>query len=133
MGRKLSDGKAVNLTVPDGEAVLDYELYRIGVNGVSVGAVATGDTARTLAFEIDTNFIYRIHVPTGVNPGVDDLLYWDDPTSFQSGPDDLVAAPTSYGDRPCFWVTEVRTSDGAGGYVLSGRVLNAVTGDYSLT
>ena len=130
IGRKLSDGKAINLTVPDSEVVLDYELYRIdGVNGLAVGAVASTDTDRTLAFECDTNAIYRIHVPTAVNPSAGDLLYWDDPSSFQSGPDDLLAAASAGGDAPCFWVTEARASDGDGGYVLSGRVLNGVTGD----
>lgn len=134
MGRKVSDGKAFNLTVPEGKAVADYELYRIdGVNGLAIGVVTVADTERTKAFEADTNAVYSIHVPAGVNPDPGDYLYWDDPTDFQSGLLDLLAAPSAVGDAPCFWVTASRSSDGAGGYVLRGRVLNGVTGTGNLS
>lgn len=130
MGRKVTDGKAVNLTVPDTKAVADGELYRIGgINGFATGEVAADDTARTLAFETDTNAIWSIHVPSGVNPAAGALLYWTDPSAFQDGPTKLAAAAATAGDAPCFFVTQARSSDPDGGYVLRGRVLNGVTGD----
>lgn len=131
MGRKVTDGKAINRTVPAGKAVVDGELYRIGgVNGLSIGVVAVGDTARTLAFECDTNAIYSIHLPDAVNPARGDFLYWADPTlTFQDGAVDLLAAPHVWNQAPCFWVTEVRSADPDGGYVVRGRIINGVPGD----
>lgn len=122
MGRKVSDGKAFNLTVPGGEAVLDGELYRIdGLNGFAIGAVEVTDTDRTLAFESDTNAIHSINVPEGVDPAVGDVLYWTDASAFQSGPDDLVEAGSG---PPCFFVTGAKVNG-----VVRGRVLNGVPAD----
>lgn len=134
MGRKVSDGKAFNRTVPGGHAVSDYELYRIGgINGLAIGAVAVGDTVRTLAFEADPSAVYSIHVPAGVNPAEGDYLYWADPTTFQDGAVNLRVTPAHVGDAPCFWVTQARSADPDGGYVLRGRCLNGVTGIGVLT
>jgi hypothetical protein len=130
MGRKVSDGGAVNLTVPGGDAVSDGELYRIGgINGFAIGDVVTTDTDRTKAFDINPSFIYSIHVPSGVNPAAGALLYWATPGSFQAGPTNLQTTPATQGDFPCFFVTQARSADPDGGYVLRGRVLNGVTGD----
>jgi len=128
VGRKVSDGKAFNLTVPAGKAVSDYELYRIsGINGVAIGEVAVADTARTLAFEADPAAVYSIHIPSGVNPAPGDVLYWAAPsTNFQDGAVNLQTTPGSGhgGAQPCFFVTESRSQDPDGNYVLRGRVLN---------
>lgn len=126
IGRKVSDGKAFNLTVPAGDVVADGELYRIGgINGFAVGDVAADDTDRTRAFEASTEFVHSIHVPAAVNPAVGAVLYWAAPAAaFQDGQVNLQAAPAAAGDSPCFWVTEARSSDPDGGYVLRGRVLN---------
>lgn len=125
MGRKVSDGKAFNLAVPAGDAVVDGELYRIGnINGFAVGDVAVADTDRTRAFEASTEFIHSIHVPAALNPAVGAVLYWAVPAAFQDGQVNLQAAPAAAGDSPCFWVTEARSADPDGGFVLRGRVLN---------
>lgn len=125
MGQKISDGKAFNLTVPGGSAVIDNELYRIGgINGLSIGAVATSDTARTLAFEADPAAVYSVYIPDALSPVAGAFLYWNDPTAFQYGRTNLKATPQHDGDIPCFFVTKAKN---AANYV-QGRILNGVTG-----
>lgn len=137
MGRKLTDGKALDRTIPDGQAVDDYELVRIdGVNGLVVNSCSATDVERLRALETDVNATYRIHVPSGVNPSPGDFLYWtaNDDSTFQYGPSHLRTTPVALGQPPCFWVTEARAHDlGGTNYVLSGRVLNGVTGTGSLS
>jgi hypothetical protein len=131
MGKKVSDGKTVNLTVPNGDATESYELYRInGINGICVTPVGASDTQRTVAFEVENNFIYEIHVPAGVNPAVGTDLYWSTPGSFQDGSQHLRTTPATQGDFPCFFVTKARQLDSGGvDYVIQGRLLNGPTGD----
>lgn len=130
MGRRKTDGLAINMTVPDATAVADYELYRIGgINGLAITDVAADDVERTIAFETDTNAIYSIHAPSGVNPAAGALLYWTTPGSFQDCSLHLRTTPATQGDSPCFFVTKARSADPDGGFVLEGRVLNGVTGD----
>lgn len=136
MGRKVSDGKSFDLTVPGGHATADMELYRIaGKNGICIGVVAVADVERTKSFEADPPAIYSVHCPSGVNPNPGDFLYWatNDGTTFQDCHTNLAATPNGLGEPPCFWVTAARSSDGAGGYVVRGRVLNGVTGVGSLS
>lgn len=131
MGRKVSDGKAFDLTVPDGTAVADGELIRAGgLNGCIVGEVAqTADAnGRTRSAEAAHDFIHEIHVPSGLNPAVGDVLFWAAPGSFQYGPTNLQAAAATAGDSPCFFVTKTRVADNDGNYVIRGRVLNGVHG-----
>lgn len=127
MGRKVSDGKAWNVTIPaESYDVLDGELVRVsGVNGCTVGEVLQTDTDRTLAIECAHDFIHSIHLPSAVNPAAGDFLYWATPSAFQYGPTHLQATKNG---APAFFVMESRTSDGAGGYVVRGRVLNGVLG-----
>jgi hypothetical protein len=127
MGQKISDGKARNLTAPSSKVINSGDLYRItGWNGVAIGAVAAADTARTLAFEADTNAIYSIKVPSGLTPSPGDLLYWatDDDTTYQDGALNLQATPAANDDRPCFFVTGAQNA----AHYIQGRVLNGVTG-----
>lgn len=119
-GRKVSDGKAFNLTVPAEEEVVDGELYRIdGLNGFAIGEVGAEDTARTLAFEADTNAVWAINLPNGLDPSPGDILYWDDPTDFQYGAEDLVDTP---GGPPACLVVAAATSD----TLVRVRVINGV-------
>ena len=121
MGQKISDGKAFNAVAPDGEVIDDYDLYRIdGWNGAEIGAKTSTQTDRTLAFEMDTNAIYSVKVPDALDPGVGDLLYWDEPSLCQAGADDLKDTADSAGDRPCLLVLAEKN---AAGYV-QGRILN---------
>lgn len=145
MGRKTGDGKAFDRAVPSTKVVTDGELYRIGgvngmaiVSGVSAGRTTPGtvdadDTDRSIVLEADPPAAYSVHIPAALNPNPGDFLFWNDPstgTGFQAGVTDLKAAPTgtSHMDGPCFLVTSARSSDGAGGYVVRGRIINGVPG-----
>lgn len=127
MGQRISDGKAFNGTVPSGQVINDYDLYRVsGKNGCAVGSKDATQLDRTLAFEMDTNAIYSIKVPSALNPAVGRCLFWADPTqAFQRGDTHLTGVePVASGDAPCFWVTGAKN---AAGYV-QGRVLNGAAG-----
>lgn len=129
MGRKVTDGKAFNVTIPGSNVVADGELVRVGgLNGCVVGSVAAADTERTRAAEAAHDFVHEIHVPSGVNPAAGTFLFWSTPGSYQYGPSHLRTTPASAGDAPCFFVTASRVADVDGNYVLRGRVLNGVGG-----
>lgn len=120
MGRKVSDGKSFDATAPAGQVINDYDLYRIGGwNGCAVGAKDGTQTDRTMSFECDTNAVYSIKVPAGVNPAAGDKLYWttNDDSTFQRGDTHLAAAGAA-GQLPCFHVLVAKN---AAGYV-QGRV-----------
>lgn len=124
MGRKVSDGKAVNRTLTGSEVIEDYELYRVdGWNGVAIGTKgATED--KTLAFEADTNAIYSVGIGASLDPDPGDLLFWADPSTFQSGKTNLVASPSGNDltDGPCFLVTKAKNdADECQGRVLNGH------------
>ena len=121
MGQKISDGKAPAVTFPASEVINDYDLYRVnGWNGCAIGALDADDTARTLAFEMDTNAVYSVKLPGALNPAVGAVLYWATPGSFQRGDTHLQAAPATAGDPPAF---KVLATKNAAGYA-QGRVLN---------
>lgn len=126
MGRKVSDGMAINLTMPAyAGTIADGELVRVGkINGCIVGEVTETEVNRQKACEAAHDFIHEIAVPSGVNPAVGTWLYWATPASFQYGPVHLQATAATAGDAPCFFVTGAK----ANGYI-RGRVLNGVTGD----
>lgn len=112
MGHKVSNGRAEDVVVPSGEAVLDGDLYRIGlVNGFAIGDVATTDTDRKLALETDEHAWWKVKLPDALDPDVGDLLYWDDPTAFQYSGDDL-AATGGGGELPCCQVRETKNDAG---------------------
>lgn len=137
MGHKLSDGKAEQVAVPNGEEVHDGDLYRIGgINGFAIvsgigrtdATIETDDPDRSLTLETDTNAVWKVKVPASVvsaDPDPGDLLYWDDDTAtFQDSAVDLLATPGAGTDAPCALVIrKVNTA----GYV-GVRVLNGVTG-----
>lgn len=125
MGRKVSDGKAINLVAPTSQIINDYDLYRItNINGVAVTSKDATQADRTLAFEIDTNSIYSIKVPAGFAPAVGHAIFWANPDIFQRGDTNLTYEPAVSGDQPCFFVTKAVN---AAGYI-QGRVLNGTSG-----
>lgn len=107
MGHKISDGLAIDVTAPtDGPPntiALEFgELYRIGGwNGIAMKDVLATDTDRGLALEVSMA-LWKIKIPNALAPANGEFLYWDDPSSFQSGPDDIVLAATAVaGEAPC--------------------------------
>lgn len=124
MGRKVSDGKAINLTCPTSQVINDYDLYRINnINGVAIGT-NDGVATKVMAFEIDTSTIYSVKVPAGINPRVGQDLFWANPDIFQRGDTNLVVEPAVSGDEPCFWVTKAKNANNE----VQGRVLNGTSG-----
>ena len=125
MGRKVSDGKAVNVVMPSGQVINDGDMYRVGGwNGVAIGAKDGTQTDRTMALEADPPAIYSILVPAGLSPAVGDDLYWatNDGTTFQRADTNLVAKASSVnGQLPCFHV--LKTKNPAG--YIQGRILQS--------
>lgn len=125
MGQKISDGKAFDEVAPDATVINDYDLYRVGgKNGVAIGSKTADQEDRNMAFEMDTNAIYSIKVPAGLDPDVGMCLFWANPDIFQKGDTHLLTEPAVSGDAPCFWVTGEKND---AGYV-QGRVLNGASG-----
>lgn len=122
MGQKISDGKAFDAAAPSGQVINDYDLYRIGGwNGCAIGAKDSSQTDRTMAFEMDTNAIYSVKVPSGITPAVGQNGYWatQDATTFQRG-DTNLALSGAAGQLPC---VKFLTTKNAAGYA-QVRVLN---------
>jgi hypothetical protein len=121
MGFKISDGKAFDAAAPSSTVINDGDLYRVGgFNGFAIGAKDATQADRTLSFEMDQQAWWKIKLPDGLEPDPGDLLYWDDPSAFQAGEDDLQASAASPGDRPACEVVE---SINDAGYA-TVRVLN---------
>ena len=114
MGRKYSDGKAIDVTVPGATVINDGDLYRVsGWNFIAIGAKDASQTDRTLAGECETNTIYDILLPAGITPTVGANLFWtaNDITTFQRG-DTHLALTGAAGQQPCAKVLIVKNAAG---------------------
>jgi hypothetical protein len=114
MGRKVSDGKATNVTFPAGQVINDYDLYRVGGwNIAAIGALDATETDRTRAGECDPAAVYSVKLPAGLNPAAGDKLYWatNDSATFQRGDTNLAAAGAA-GQLPCAHVLKTKNAAG---------------------
>jgi len=125
MGRKITDGLAVDVTAPAG--IFDKgELYRIdGWTGIAMISIAAADTDRQLALEVSKAF-WRVKVPVGVAATRGDYVAWTTGAGTKSGPTDLatLAAPAA-GGVPATAVGKVEGVRNSTGYATI-RVLDGV-------
>jgi uncharacterized secreted protein with C-terminal beta-propeller domain len=117
MGHLLTDGKAVDITLPAGD-FNKGDLYRVNQwNGICLDTVLTADTDRGVAFEVSAERIWKVKFPAALNPAVGDVVYWTAGAGLKKGDTDLAAAVLG---AP---VAKVLIAKNAAGYA-AVRVLN---------
>lgn len=116
MGRKISDGLAVDVVAPAG-TIEKGELYRIdGWTGIAMIAIASTDTDRVLALEC-SKALWRVKVPVATAAARGDYLQWTTGAGFKSGATDLQAiAQPAAGGVPANAVARVEAVRNSAGY-----------------
>lgn len=114
MGRKITDGKAIDVAVPSGELVDKGELYRIdNFSGFAMDSIAVADTERDVALEVSES-IWRVKVPVGTCGTRGGYVKWSSGTGFKEADTDLAdeaSVLVKTGDSIAK-VESVRNSDG---------------------
>lgn len=116
MGRKITDGNAVDVSAPAATLVEKGELYRIdNWTGFAMDQIDASEVDRGLALEV-THSLWRCKVPAGTAAARGDFVQWTTGAGFKKGSTDLtaIAAPTD-GSTPILAVAKVegvRNSDG---------------------
>lgn len=116
MGRKISDGLAIDVVAPAG--TFDKgELYRIdGWTGIAMISIASTDTDRVLALEV-SKALWRVKVPVGTAAARGDFLTWTAGAGTKSGATDMAAVTSpANGGIPANTVAKVEAARNAGGY-----------------
>ena len=116
MGRKVTDGQALDITLPAGSC--DFgELIRVDYwTGFAMDTIASGATDRGLALDV-SKALYRCKVPVGVAAARGDFVSWATGAGYKKGETDLtaIAAPTD-GSTPILAVAKVEGVRNASGY-----------------
>ncbi len=116
MGRKITDGQAVDVTAPAGTIEFG-EMYRIdGWSGFAMDAIASSATDRGLALEVSLS-LWRIKTPAGTAGTRGAFLQWATGAGFKTGGTDLqdLAAPAA-GGTPQNAVAKVEGVRNSAGY-----------------
>lgn len=112
MGRKASDGQAVDVQAP-GATLIDFgELYRIdGFSGIALSQIAAADTDRGMALETSSS-IWWVKTPVGIGVTRGAPVFWTAGAGFKKASTDLANAAGTAGDLPVGKVETVRNSLG---------------------
>lgn len=116
MGRKITDGQAIDVVAPAG-TFTKGELYRIdGWTGIAMISIAAGDTDRALALEV-SKAMWRVQVPAATAAARGDYLGWSTGAGTKAGATDLaaIAAPAA-GGVPATAVAKVEAVRNSTGY-----------------
>jgi hypothetical protein len=117
VGRKVTDGKAVDVTAPGSTHIETGEVYRIdGWTGFSMDDIAADEVDRGMALEC-TESVWSVKTPSGTAATRGAYLQWATGTGFRAGPTQLedVAIPAA-GGVPDTAVAKVETPRNSGGY-----------------
>ena len=116
MGRKVTDGRAIDVTAPAG-TVEKGELYRIdGWTGFALDQIDPTETDRGLALEVCES-LWRVKVPAATAAARGDFLGWTAGAGFKTGATDLVAiAAPADGSTPVLAVAKVEGVRNSRGY-----------------
>jgi hypothetical protein len=117
MGRKVTDGLAVDVSAPGATLVEFGELYRIdNWTGFAMATIAAADADRGLALDVSMG-LFRCKVPVGVAAARGDFVQWTTGAGFKKGDTDLaaIAAPVD-GSTPLLAVAKVEGVRNTGGY-----------------
>ncbi len=116
MGRKITDGNAIDVVAPAATLIEKGELYRIdGWTGFAMDQIDVSEVDRGFALEV-THSLWRCKVPAGTAAARGDFVQWTTGAGFKKASTDLsaIAAPTD-GSTPILAVAKVegvRNSDG---------------------
>ncbi len=117
MGRKITDGNAIDVTAPASQLVEKGELYRIdNWTGFAMDQIDATEVDRAVALEV-CHSLWRCKVPVATAAARGDFLSWTTGAGFKKGQTDLaaVAAPTD-GSTPILAVAKVEGIRNADGY-----------------
>jgi hypothetical protein len=117
MGRKISDGNAVDVVATAAQLIEKGELYRIdGWTGFAMDQIDAAEVDRGVALEV-THSLWRVKVPVGTAAARGDFLNWTTGAGFKRGSTDLaaIAAPAD-GSTPILAVAKVEAVRNSTGY-----------------
>jgi hypothetical protein len=117
VGRKVTDGLAVDVTAPGAQLVETWELYRIdNFTGFALDEITAAEVDRGLALDV-SEAVVSCKVPAATAAARGDFLNWTTGAGFKRGSTDLqaIAAPAD-GSVPDLAVAQVETPRNAGGY-----------------
>jgi len=113
MGRRVTDGLAIDVAAPAAQAIVKGELYRIdGWTGWAAINIGANDTERNFALNMDLG-VWSCLVPAGVGTTRGNYVKWTAATGFQNGPTQLVDDGAT---RTVNSVAKVETVRNSGGY-----------------
>lgn len=117
MGRKVSDGRSVDVTAPASTLIEAFEMYRVdGWTGFAADEITTTEVDRAFALIVDEGE-YRVKVPAATAAARGDFLQWTTGAGFKKASTDLsaIAAPTD-GSTPILAVAKVTAVRNSSGY-----------------
>jgi len=117
MGRKITDGNAVDVQAPAATLIEKGELYRIdGWTGFAMDQIDATEVDKGLALEV-THSLWRCKVPAATAAARGDFVNWTTGAGFKKGSTDLqaIAAPAD-GSTPILAVAKVEGVRNADGY-----------------
>lgn len=127
MGRKISDGMAIDALAPAATLIEKGECYRIdNWTGIAMDQVDATEVDKVVALEVSKS-LWRVKVPAATAAARGDYLGWSAGAGFKKGSTDFVAivAPVN-GGVPALAVAKVEGVRNARGYATI-RVIDAVT------
>lgn len=117
MGRKITDGLAIDVTAPAATLIEKGEIYRIdGWTGIAMDQIDVAEVDRSVALEVSKS-LWRVKVPAATAAARGDYLGWTTGAGFKKGTTDLaaIAAPAA-GGVPATAVAKVEGVRNSTGY-----------------
>lgn len=127
MGRKISDGLAIDCSAPAATLIEKGEVYRIdNWTGVAMDQIDATEVDRVVALET-SKALWRVKVPVATAAVRGDFLGWSAGAGFKKGVTDFVAiAAPANGGVPALAVAKVESVRNASGYA-TVRVFDCAT------
>lgn len=127
MGRKISDGLAIDCLAPAATLIEKGECYRIdNWTGIATDQIDASEVDRGVALEV-SKALWRVKVPVATAVARGDYLGWSVGAGFKKGVTDFIAiAAPANGGVPAGAVAKVEGVRNARGYATI-RVIDAVT------
>lgn len=117
MGRKVTDGRALDFTAPAATLIEKGELYRVdGWTHIAMDQIDATEVDRGYAGMVAEE-LWRVKVPAATAAARGDFLTWSAGAGFKSGATDLVAvAAPADGSTPILAVAKVEGVRNSRGY-----------------
>lgn len=127
MGRKITDGLAIDVVAPAATLIEKGELYRVdNWTGIAMDQIDATEVDRGFSLEV-TKALWRVKVPAATAAARGDYLGWSAGAGFKRSSTDMVAivAPVN-GGVPALAVAKVEGVRNSRGYATI-RVIDSVT------